>query len=129
MKKTRLLLSALLLLSFCFPARAEDVKTFCSQTCSLWPKLCPTGTLCVKLCKIPRNLLQVCRDNKMPLDTEIPAIPLTRVQFCEHFCKAPPFMCAAMTYCTQTCKTDPSQMKTCIQQRIPLDTYRPQIRG
>ncbi len=126
--KCPLILGIFLLVSLRAGA-AEDVKTFCSQTCSLFPKLCATGTLCLKLCKVPANLMKVCRDNKIPMDTSIPNVTLTKQQFCQYLCAQPPAVCAGMTYCIQICKTRPETMKACIQQGTPLDTFRPSISG
>src|SRR3989338_1971 len=121
----------LLLCIFAFPARAfwEDLQTFCAQTCALWPKMCATGTACVKLCKTPQRILKGCHNNKVPVDTRMPDVGMSKPQFCQSMCGQPPLVCAAVTYCIQSCGTPSAMMRTCIEKGIPVDTRQPQIIG
>ena len=108
---------------------AEDVPVFCGKTCALWPKLCATATACMKVCQVPARVMKACRKSKVPVDTAIPDISFTKQQFCESICSQYPLMCAAMTYCTQSCHTDAENLKACIREGKPVDTARPRITG
>ena len=108
---------------------AEDLKTFCSQTCGLWPKLCASATVCIQLCKTPYRLMKACRNNKVPVDTKLPELPYTKQQFCQSICTQETLRCSAATYCIQTCKTAPDIISKCLAGGYKVDSQRPQITG
>jgi len=110
-------------------AFAEDLKTFCSQTCSLWPKLCASATVCMKLCNTPHRLMKACRNNKVPVDTKLPDVPYTKQQFCQHICTQETLRCSVATYCIQACKTPSTIVGQCIAGGYGVDSQRPRLQG
>jgi len=110
-------------------ASAEDLKTFCSQTCGLWPKLCASATVCLKLCGTPHRLMKACRNNKVPVDTKLPEVPYTKQQFCQSVCSHETLRCSVATYCIQACKTAPDSVSQCLAQGHAVDSQRPQLVG
>ena len=130
MRRFRLFfLLALVFLGGVPTASAENLKTFCSQTCSLWPKLCATATVCMKLCNTPLRLLKACRNNKVPVDTKLPEIPYTKQQFCQAICTQETLRCSVATYCIQACKTASDIINKCLAGGATVDSQRPQLIG
>lgn len=108
---------------------AEDRKTFCSQTCSLWPKLCASASVCMSECQTPYRLMKACRSNHIEVDSKLPDIPYTKRQFCQHVCGHATFRCSVATYCIQTCKTPPDIISRCLTSGYGVDSQRPRLQG